>query len=69
MDDFSLVEAFTYHKPHTDQPARYEEIRSMALQLARVINHSCPDSTEKLVAIRKLREATMWANASIAINE
>jgi hypothetical protein len=69
MDSAMLDKIFTYHAPKPDQPARYNEIRSYAGALAAVINNDCPDSREKSVAITKLQEAVMWANASIAINE
>lgn len=60
---------FTYHAPKGDQPARYEALRSKARELARLIEASCPESREKSLAMTKLQECTMWANASIAINE
>jgi len=37
--------------------------------LAFDIEHFCPDSREKSVAITKLEESIMWANAAIARNE
>lgn len=60
---------FTYHTPKDDQPKRYEVIRYKAKELARLFDTVCPDSAEKTLAIRKLQEAVMYANASIAINE
>ena len=61
--------AFTYHPPRADQPQRYVEIRRLAQELAIRIFQVCPDSREKSTAFAKLREAVMWANASIACNE
>ena len=60
---------YTYHAPNGDQPDRYEAIRSKAKMLAAYINEKCPDSREKSLAMTKLEEAVMWANASIARNE
>ena len=60
---------FTYHSPKDDQPERYSDIRLAALQLAGLIDRHCPDSREKSLAITKLEEVSMWANASIARNE
>ena len=60
---------FTYHPPKNDQPERYEILRNEAKKLAHLINDKCPDSAEKTIAIRKLQECIMNANASIAINE
>jgi len=69
MTPEQLAKQFTYHKPHGDQPARYENIRCHAGALAEVILNSVPDSREKSLAFTKLKEAVMWANAAIAINE
>lgn len=64
-----LINRFTYHAPKGDQPKRYEEIRRMALALATVVHGSCPESHEKSLALTKIDEAVMWANAAIARNE
>lgn len=61
--------AFTYHAPKGDQPQRYDVIRTTARQFAMKIEDLCPDSREKSLAMTKLEEAVMWANASIARNE
>lgn len=60
---------FTYHAPKEDQQERYERIRFKAKMLAAFINEKCPDSREKSIAMTKLEEAVMWANAAIARNE
>lgn len=60
---------FMYHSPKSDQPLRYESIRSKAKELAHLINEACPESREKSLALTNLQQTTMWANASIAINE
>jgi hypothetical protein len=69
MDDSDLQNRFTYHAPKPGQPEVYQEIRDNAHELARLINDHAPDSREKSLAITKLEEAVMWANASIARNE
>ena len=67
---FTQIEnAFTYHEPKDGQPARYKHIRDKAKDLAHIINDQCPESREKAVAITKLEESVMWANAAIARNE
>jgi hypothetical protein len=60
---------FTYHPPHGDQVVRYTTIRDIARVLALVILDQTPESPEQTLAIRKLQEAVMFANAAIAINE
>lgn len=64
-----LEKDFVYHSLRGDQPARYKIIREMAKDYAARIMTLCPDSREKSLALTKLEEAVMWANASIARNE
>ena len=61
-----LVVRFTYHSPNEEQAKKYECIRGMALDVAEYIDEACPPSREKALALTKLEEAVMWANASIA---
>ena len=61
--------AFRYHPPKENQPERYERLRAMAGQLAHAYVTNCPPSRELSLALTKLEEAVMWANASIARNE
>jgi hypothetical protein len=60
---------FTYHPPKDNQPQKYEEIRKAGKNIAYLIDNLCPNSREKSLAVTKLEEAIMWANASIARNE
>lgn len=64
-----IEQAFTYHAPKGDQPERYQQIREQAKQFANLLHQSCPQSREKSLAMTKLEEVVMWANASIARNE
>jgi hypothetical protein len=64
-----LEKRFTYHKPFGDQPQRYEALRAKAKELAALIITSCPASREMSLALTKLEECSMWANAAIARNE
>ena len=64
-----IERAFTYHAPKGNQPQRYEAIREKAKELAYLIDGLCPESREKSLAMTKIEEASMWANASIARNE
>lgn len=60
---------FKYHSPKEGQPEKYLSIRDKAKEIAYLIDDLCPNSREKSIAITKLEEAVMWANASIARNE
>lgn len=64
----AIENAFTYHAPKDGQPAMYQAIREKAKELAYLIDELVPDSREKSLAMTKLEECTMWANAGIARN-
>lgn len=66
MDRNTIENNFTYHPPKEGQPEIYDEIRGLGKSLALLINKHCPDNREKSLAITKLEESIMWANASIA---
>lgn len=63
-----IENAYTYHAPKEGQAGKYQRIRAKAKELAYLIDEECPDSREKSLAMTKLEEATMWANASVARN-
>ena len=69
MDLDELENRFTYHVPKEGQPEKYTNIRKIGLNLAQLIDGTVPDSREKSLAITKVEEAVMWANAGIARNE
>lgn len=61
-----ITSDFSYHAPQGDQPERYVKIREKAKSLALLIADLCPDRRERSLALTKLEECVMWANASIA---
>ena len=67
MTEAEVTNLFTYHTPTGGQPERYEKIREKARQMAMVILENTPGCPDQTVAIRKLRETVMTANASIAL--
>lgn len=66
VDD--IVHRFTYHPPKEGQPEQYQELRTMAAQLADKMIRLCPVSREQSLALTHLEEAIFWANAGIARN-
>jgi hypothetical protein len=64
-----IEKRFTYHPPKEGQPAKYEALRAHYKQLAYMILAMCPESRELSLALTKLEESNMWANAAIARNE
>ena len=64
----AIEELFTYHAPTSEQVEHYQRIRQAAKALARVIDECCPAGPDRSAAVRKVRDAVMTANASIATN-
>jgi len=60
---------FTYHPTKDDQVSRYVYLREEMKSLAHKIMEACPGSRERALALTKLEECNMWANAAIARNE
>lgn len=69
MTIIDLDALFTYHPPRGDQAERFERLRTAAREYARLIQSLTPSSPEQTLAIRKVHEASMQANAAIAVNE
>ena len=66
--DFDMEHLFSHHPPDDDQAARYRRVRNAGRHFADAIVAACPPSADRSDAIRKVREAMMTANASIALN-
>lgn len=66
MDQSILDHIFKYHAPRPGQAETYQAILDKVKELAIVLNAWVPDGREKSLAITKLEEAVMWANAGIA---
>jgi len=59
---------FTYHSPTPEQLPKYLAIREAGKSFAEAIVANTPSSADQTAAIRKVREAVMTANQSIACN-
>lgn len=64
-----LDRLFTYHRPTPDQAERYTQLRAAAGDYARVVMELTPASAEQTLAVRAIHQASMLANAAIAVNE
>lgn len=60
---------FIYHPPEIDQIDKFAKIRNEAKKMAILLAEQCPVSRELSLALTKLEETVMWANASIARNK
>jgi hypothetical protein len=59
---------FKYHSPTPEQLPKYAAIRSAAKVFASVLADNTPVCADQTAALRKVREAVMTANASIALD-
>lgn len=64
---FNLDDTFSYHAPDAEQIVKYQAIREAAKAFAQVVLENTPSSPDQTAAFRKIREAVMTANASIAL--
>jgi hypothetical protein len=69
QDLASIENWFVYHPPKGNQQERYAYIRSAALYMAQKIVALVPAGPDRTVALRKLRECVMTANAGIACDD
>lgn len=67
-DQAYIDKVFTYHAPKDGQVEIYTHIRDYAKRYSTFICDSIPDSRERSVALTKLEECVMWANAAVARN-
>jgi hypothetical protein len=61
-----LEHFFTYHAPSEVEKHQYDLINKAALAFAKTVYMNCPPCADRTVAIRKIRESRMTANAAIA---
>ena len=64
----NLREVMTYHAPDTEQQVKYAKIKDAAIVFADLILQECPPCADTSAALRCVREAKLWANASVALN-
>lgn len=65
MED--LTQRFAYHRPRDQQVVdAHQRVRSACYRVAQTLVEVADDCRELSLAITKLEEAMMWANAAIA---
>jgi hypothetical protein len=61
---------FDHHPPKDDDTILlHKQTRERTKQLAGIYHSTLPEGREKALALTKLEEALMWANAAIARKE
>lgn len=62
-----LEHRFAFHAAPTEEKRNlHTSMRQACYEVARTIDEKAPDGREKSLAITKLEEAMMWANAAVA---
>ena len=59
---------FTHHVPDEDKIKIFQTVREQGRALAELILKEAPQGREQALALTKVEEAVMWANAAIARN-
>ena len=64
-----IENTFMYHATKGDQQQRYKSLRDAAKRFAYLVSASVPPGREQQLALTKLEECVMHANAGIARGE
>lgn len=66
--EFDPEYVFTHHNPTPEKLIHYDAIHIAAKRFAAVILAHTPPSSDQTAALRLLRDATMTANAAVALD-
>ncbi|HEY4104717.1 MAG TPA: hypothetical protein VGM44_12540 [Polyangiaceae bacterium] len=66
--DFDPEYVFEHHQPTKEKLVHYDAVHAAAKAFAEVLLKHTPPSEDQAAALRLLREATMTANAAIALD-
>lgn len=69
MDKNIINRNFSYKRSSDKSIQNMQKLRIMAKEVAFLIEDRCPESREKSLALTRLEECVMWANASIVRND
>lgn len=64
----NLKEVVYWHKPTSDKVPKFEAIAKCSEEFMRLILELVPDCADRSAALRNIREARMWANSAISID-
>lgn len=64
-----LDRIYQHHEPTEEKKVVYANLRSAAQGFASLILRTTKPSREQALALTKIEEAMMWANAGVARNE
>lgn len=64
----NLHHAVYWHQPTPQKAEKYKAIADACYDFMKVIIEQAPDCADRTAALRCAREARMWANSSIALD-
>ncbi len=67
FDQEEIEQIFSYHPPNEKQRETYEQINLAFIKCAEEVAALMPDGPSKTAAIRKMADARMACNASVAL--
>ena len=67
MKAFDLDHIFKYHAPTPETLKSYTAIRDAAKAFATILIENTPEGADQTAALRLVREASMTANAAVAL--
>lgn len=65
----NLQDLFTYQASTEKQQSKYKAVFQKGFEFANLIMESTPSCVDQSEAIRKIREAVMFANAAVALED
>lgn len=68
VNEENLERVFTYQTPTPEMIPKFQAVRDALIYASKVILENVPECADRSVALRKLREARMDANAAISLN-
>lgn len=63
-----MHKALEYHKPTDNQVTQIQNVREALSQALFTLEQCVPQCAERTLAIRKIEEASMWANKAIVFD-
>lgn len=69
MSPEDIEHRFAYHAPGPLKVEVHGDIRQVGWTIADYFNSVLPEGREKALALTKIEEAVMWANAAVARGE
>lgn len=68
MTSEQIRDRFTYHPPSDEGRHRHASLTEAFIDVATMVEETCPNGREKNAALKYLENAKFWASAAVARN-